>query len=889
MSDAAELAAEAIRLASAEPNRATALADHARAAAEGDPGVLADAARASGLAARHAQDLTGSLRWLRRSVELARRAGDRRRHADALISLSFTQALLGRTRQSLLSLDEAEAVAPEDQHHALGQRALILMRAGRFDDALPAYDRAIAAARASGGRDVESTFLNNRALLHCWRGRTDLAEADLVRAGELSESIDDHYGVAAAGHNLGWVLGRRGDVPAALAAMDRAEDDYRRIGVAAESLLVDRAELLLGARLVAEALDTAERAVRDLQRARAHADAAVARVLLSEAQLLAGRPADARRTAGLARRAFLRDGRTAWAALARAAEARARVAERPGAPTAAIHDAVLGAAGELDAAGWQLPALDARLTAAGIAFARGDLATGAASVQAARRARHSGPVELRVRAWHAEALGRLATGDRKGALAALARGLRIVGEHRASLGATELRAHVGAHGDVLARLGVRLALEDGRPSAVLAWSEHQRAQSLRFRPVRPPEEPGLAAALAALRAVAADVDDAIQSGDDVRTLVARQAELEREVSRLTRRTGVGGDASGDPTGWGPRSMADVRGVLDERPAVLVSYVLSGDALAAVVVDHRRTTLHDLGSAPTLTAEVDRIAFALRRLARPGLPTASATAAREALGRAGDTLDELLIAPLAARLGDGALVLVPTGPLHGLAWAALPSLRARDLAIVPSAAILVDTVRRGRPGGGWQPVVAVAGPGLEEADAEAAAIAALHPGASLLDARSSSAARVLERIDGAGLAHLATHGRFRGDNPLFSSLVVADGPLLVHDLTRLSTPPGAVILSACDSGASTNAGGDELIGMAAVLFASGTRAVVASSVPVPDAATRRLMETLHGSLAAGQSLAPALTAARRRALASDADDDLVAGVAFGAFGDVLAPS
>ena len=105
------------------------------------------------------------------------------------------------------------------------------------------------------------------------------------------------------------------------------------------------------------------------------------------------------------------------------------------------------------------------------------------------------------------------------------------------------------------------------------------------------------------------------------------------------------------------------------------------------------------------------------------------------------------------------------------------------------------------------------------------------------------------------AHIACHGRFRADNPLFSSLQLADGPLNVYDLQRLDRAPDLLVLSACDSGLSAVRPGDELMGLAAALFPLGTAALVASIVPVPDEATHRLMLAFHAALAAGSAPPP----------------------------------
>jgi CHAT domain-containing protein len=136
-----------------------------------------------------------------------------------------------------------------------------------------------------------------------------------------------------------------------------------------------------------------------------------------------------------------------------------------------------------------------------------------------------------------------------------------------------------------------------------------------------------------------------------------------------------------------------------------------------------------------------------------------------------------------------------------------------------------------------------------------------PDAVALTGGRATVAAALAALDGAGSAHIATHGEFRADNPLFSFLQLVDGPLTVYDLSALRRPPRLLILSACDTGLSTVHPGDELQGLSAALLGLGTRAVVASLGPVDDDATRQLMVTLHGRLRAGVGAATALAEAQ----------------------------
>ena len=89
------------------------------------------------------------------------------------------------------------------------------------------------------------------------------------------------------------------------------------------------------------------------------------------------------------------------------------------------------------------------------------------------------------------------------------------------------------------------------------------------------------------------------------------------------------------------------------------------------------------------------------------------------------------------------------------------------------------------------------------------------------------------LDGAWLAHIAAHGRFRADSPLFSSLRMHDGPLTVYDFEQLRRAPYRLILSSCDSGLQAPAGADELLGLVSSLLPLGTAGIVAGVVPLND--------------------------------------------------------
>jgi tetratricopeptide (TPR) repeat protein len=824
-----------------------------QAVSEADEESEAVAQRALGLAARELGDVAAAERHLRTSVLTAARAKLGQREGEARMSLASVLALGGRTDEALA---EADGAAPllvgADAARLQVQRALILQRLGRQEDALEGYREALEGFASLGEPTDQARVWVNRSVLLAYRGELAGAEADLYRAQACYRQLGLEVAAAEVRHNLGFVAALRGDIPAALSEYDAAAEEFRRLGAIRPHSLLDRCQALLAVGLVCEARGLAQVAVGHLEAAGMETDLAEARLVLAQAALLGREHRQAASQAGLARQAFIGQGRAPWAALAGHVALRAAWAADELGPQGA--DEIRATAEELETSGWAAAAADARLVAARLALAQGRVGDAEEQLAHTSTARRSGPADLRARAWHAEALLRLTRGDRRAASAALRAGLAVLDQHRVTLGATELRAFAAGSAGELASLGLRLALDSGRAARVLAWAERWRAGSHRAPAARPPADPAMAGDLAALRLAAREAEDAVLDGQDPTPFLRRRAALEGSVRRRARHSSVAS----------PSTLArplDVR-CLAERlgERVLVELVEGGRGLHAVTVAGGRVRLWHLGSVAEVAAEVSQLRFSLARLARDRGSVASREAAGAALVQGARRLDDLVLGPLAAELGERALVVVPTGVLHGMPWAVLPSCRGRPLAVAPSAAHWLLAEGRGplRPP---SRAVLVAGPGIGHGTEELAQLAALYPGATSLVGAQATVAAVSVALGQADLTHVAAHGTFRADNPLFSCLHLGDGPLTVYDLEELPSVPKHVVLSACDVGTSAVAPGDELLGLAAALLALGTRSVVASVLPVPDDATRTLMVELHRRLVTGTSPAVALAEAQ----------------------------
>jgi tetratricopeptide (TPR) repeat protein len=870
----AERARQALELVTADPRQASELAADlaSQAAASADHEAGSIALRARGLAAVHLDAADAAVAYLRRAVELGHRARSPELAAEARMTLAYALSTRGQLRAALRAIELALTdLTGVERARARAQRGAILFRLGRLNEAAADYRSALQILRRAGDLLWVQRVLSNLGYLRVYFGEVPAAVANLHEAEALCRRLGLELSLGFAHQNLGfaWTVG--GDIPAALHYLDLAERCFVTHGSQLGSLLVDRAEVLLSARLVPEALDAARRAVTACVTTRQEVLLPEARLLLARAAQLSGDTATALREARTAARECRQAGRIEWAAIARVRVLTIRLETEPdlSVTPARIQREIAASGGR-----WPGTELEVQLAGAERALARQRNDQARTLLAAASRHRHGGPTVLRAAAWHAEALLRRLNGNQRGAVSAARAGLRLLDAHATALGATDLRAYASAHRTKLVELGLRAAFDDGNAARVFDWAELGRARHLQYPPARPPDDPRLAAALAELRAVVREIQERRVAGRAAAGLVARRRELERLVRDHHRRL-----RADETAGLSTPSLAGVSAAL--AGAALLEFVeLDGWMYGLCMVD-RKATLHSLAPLSEITALVGALPFALHRLVRRKTDPASRHAAAVLVRDTAARLDAMLIRSIPG-LDDRPLVIVPTGPLQPLPWSILPSCAGRPVTVAPSATLWSAAQARRPPSGR---VIVAAGPGLPGAQAEARAVAATYDSAPMVGDVATVKA-VATGLDSAPLAHLAAHGTVRADNPLFSALHLADGPLMVYDLQLLHRLPHTVVIAACDSGRAVAPVGDELMGLSATFLAQGTAQVIASVIPIHDIDTMPLMIALHDGMAAGVPPATALASAQE-ALYRTGAEGLAIAAGFVCFGAGLA--
>ncbi|HZD24341.1 MAG TPA: CHAT domain-containing tetratricopeptide repeat protein [Acidimicrobiia bacterium] len=833
-----------------DPERVRGSAKRVLEAGSLDPEMEATALWALGLAARQLNDLGDSEEALKKGLRITLNDNLSRLNGQIRTSLSLVLLYQGHTQAAL---DEAQRATDHLNGGELAQTqmqiALIMQRLGRLDDALARYKIALRGLRRAGDRRTEALLLMNRGVLHGYMGHIELGVADQLAARQIGVDIDKKLLAAMCAGNLGFLEGRRGDVPAALVWFDQAEHDFDSLGRPTgmvEVLDADRAQLLLHTGLISEAEKAVTRALTGMARSDNKTDLSEIRVLAAEVALAADKPDEARSLAQSASDEFTEQERHAWALLADYLALRARF--QMGTTERADVMAAGNLAGQLVEAGLIEEARHCRILAGRIALDSSDLAEARRWLTSAAGARRSGTSVGRTQAWYAEALLRIAEGNSYGAWRAIDAGQRVIRDYRATLGARDLRAHAASHGLDLARLALDHAVKKGSPWRVLDTVESWRAISRQVDSVRPPDDPELNHLLAELRRIDSEVRDRALAGERTDRLLREKARTEgrvRAVSRKTRGQGAGIDAD-------KLDRSAIETALDGRR--LLSYFAHEGTIGAVSMVGSKVTIHQLADLDQVTERTISLLRAVTRLAVGAGTRRSLDATYSTMLSARHWLREALLPDPG---DDTPVVVIPAGDLHRLPW---PALTGVPTSVAPSLAAWLAAKEEARPLNRSSRAALVAGPRLPAARREIDRLSHIYGNRTRLTGRNARARKVADALDGCEVAHVAAHGDFRWDNPSFSSLEMADGSLTAYELEQLKSPPSTVVLSSCDMAVSRVIAGDELLGLSSVLIHVGVSNLVAPLVPISDDLAADLVVPLHRFMADGASPATALARA-----------------------------
>ena len=758
----------------------------------------------------------------------------------------------GRYAEALQRYAEAEAGysrlgMPERLGDVSNNRGIVLVHLGRVSEALEAFERASQILGESGQTLLQAQTLSNTADAHLAQGSYALALEAFEAARRLLENLD-------AQANKGILLRKTADAFLALNLYPECEALYR-----------EAAEFLREAGMA----DHLARALSGL------GAALLAESRLGEAGPVLAEAASLFEAAGnlpmlsavlLEESALFRAQEDLQAARARAGQALALV----------------------EAGAWPVQRIYALLRAADLHLPE----TEAAERLLEEAGRLAEPLALPVLDYRLNSrLGRvrLLQGRMEEAEAYLTAAAQQIERLRGGLAHEATRASFLADKTAVYDDLLQLYLEQEGPASIR--QAFQTAESARSRALidlltglaspgrQAGQDPELEGRLQSLQAdLSAVYNRFLETAEPVGAegladLQARAAGLEQEISRLRLRLS-GPAAAGVRSGEAPSvELEELQAGLAQDLGLLAYYTLGDEILAFLIRRDGAEVVRRVGCLPVVRSLLGRLNAQWERFRageefwKRNLPLLEKTT-RRLLSALYQELFAALEEPLRSAAGGppGRLVVIPHGILHGAPFHALyDGERSLIERFEFSYALSAAFYALDRPALGRRPPKALV---VSQADAlipsageegrrAAAELSRAGYQVELLEGEQATPSRLQSEAPGRQVLHLACHGLFRADNPLFSALKLAGGWLTAAEALHLPLDGARVILSACESGRSRVLGGDEVVGLPRAFLGAGAAAVVVSLWLVPDETTAGVMADLYRELGAGAGLASAL--------------------------------
>jgi CHAT domain-containing protein len=470
------------------------------------------------------------------------------------------------------------------------------------------------------------------------------------------------------------------------------------------------------------------------------------------------------------------------------------------------------------------------------------------------------------------ALGNIAArrGDHTGAAAEFKQAIKTIESMRSPLAAEFSMAFLASHLAPYERL-TRLLIERRAVREAFEVVESGRSRALLDSLQRGAARrscTGLEARLEELRAEVNILYKRLDTaGADERARLNRTVrQAEDEITALTRRIGSL-SAAGSRTAKPAFSLQSIQHHLGDE-TVLVEFVVIDDLFSAFLVTGKRVDLVRLDATPAgVRQQLEELRFQFGSL-RYGDDVLRRFGAQLKVrtDRCLARLYDLLLRPLERYLKTERVVIVPAGVLHYVPFHALHdatryAAQRFEISYAPSAAVWAALSSKRRTTPGTSLLVAYADERIPQVYDEIARVEQAVPDPTVLTGDNAAYAAVMDEIDRRDIIHLACHGQFRGDNPMFSSLHLADGWVTVRDIVSRRLRARLVTLSACETGLSELFAGDELLGLARGFLSAGASGLIVSLWSVNDNATGRLMNSLYQHLQRRGTPAASLRAAQ----------------------------
>jgi CHAT domain-containing protein len=298
-------------------------------------------------------------------------------------------------------------------------------------------------------------------------------------------------------------------------------------------------------------------------------------------------------------------------------------------------------------------------------------------------------------------------------------------------------------------------------------------------------------------------------------------------------------------------------------AILLQYYTVRDVLHVCILSRHSLRIVALGSAAELQSLLQLLRFQFSKF-RFGMDNLRAVYSRLVETTKSHLRDcyRLLLGPIEGELQARHLVIAPHGCLHSLPFHALfdgeQYLGDRfTVSYTPSASVYYLCCSKSRRTSAGALVLAIPDFSAPHILEEVEAVASVLPEAEVYVGATATREVFRARAPQSRFIHIATHGRFRPDSPMFSSIDLGDSPLTLLDLYDSDLPAELVTLSGCGTGLNVVVGGDELLGLVRGLLYAGAQSALGTLWDVNDHSTAEFMRRFYQRLTSGANKAVAV--------------------------------
>jgi CHAT domain-containing protein len=230
------------------------------------------------------------------------------------------------------------------------------------------------------------------------------------------------------------------------------------------------------------------------------------------------------------------------------------------------------------------------------------------------------------------------------------------------------------------------------------------------------------------------------------------------------------------------------------------------------------------------------------------------------------LYDKLLKPFENDLKKRSLIVVPFRSLHYVPFQALHNgnsyvVENREVSFAPSASVLQFCLSKPPRKVKNALLIGFADEKIPLVNSEIKIIGEIFKDNVSLTDKNANFANFKKNAANFDVLHIACHGQFRRDNPMFSSLRLSDGSITVRDVCAMKLSAEIVTLSACETGLNSIFAGDELLGLSRGFLSAGASSMLLSLWTVNDEATGELMQTFYTELKKGKSGAESLRTAQ----------------------------